>query len=59
MGIHNRNIRPAATVKAAALRGYGDGPQYVRAAVLNDDMHRVGWELVRLGPGLTASIRRL
>ncbi len=36
-----------------------DALQYVRVPVLNDDMHRVGWELVRFGPGFTAAVRSL
>jgi hypothetical protein len=60
MGIHNQNFRPA-TVSVANLKSRhdSDGPQYVRVPVLNDDLHRVGFELIRIGPGLAASIRRL
>ena len=59
MGSRNRNIGLTATVKPVALKGRNLNQQFVRLPLLNDDMHVVGFEMARVGPGLAADIRRV
>ena len=59
MGPSTRTIPTSAARKPVVRKGHTTNQQFVRLPLLNDDMHVVGWELARLGPGLTADIRRV
>ncbi len=49
--------KPPVLMAAATARQ--PTPRYVRLAIVNDDLRVVGHDLVRIGPGLAASIRRM
>jgi hypothetical protein len=59
IGPSNRTIPASAARKPVIRKSHTPNQAFVRLPLLNDDMHVVGWELARLGPGLTADIRRV